>query len=342
MALNMNLHPDCPVPKELISQIHLLDECNLSCKHCYVGDSRFVPRGRLSTGELKRRIKMMVDFGSKVGFEEHTMNISGGEPTLRKDLFELISFIKSEGAYPYLLTNGLKLSEDYTSKLVESGCGGVQISLEGIQSENDLLRGKGSYNKAVKGLKAAKDMGLSVTVGVTISKGNVETIFDLFEELDGGVNKFHVRELTPIGAGSLLSSPTSNERKIFYKGVYDWEGSTRIFIEDPPYCTIASDLPDKRAGCAACICLFCVDVDGSVYPCRKAPIKLGHVDDLEAAWNSEIAIRIRSRDYNGQCGSCKIKWSCGGCRGFVLASKGDVLGSDDRCFIKVTSPLTQF
>ncbi|MDY6966331.1 MAG: radical SAM protein [Halobacteriota archaeon] len=333
MALKMDLHPDCPKPKELISQIHLLDNCNLSCKHCYVGDSRFKPRNRPSTEELKRRIKLMVDFSNELGFEEHTMNISGGEPTLRKDLFDLVYFIKSEGAYPHLLTNGLKLSKEYTSKLVESGCGGLQISLEGTKTENDLLRGEGSYGKAVKGLKNARELGLRVTVGVTISNGNVETIFDLFEELDGKVNKFHVRELTPIGAGSLLISPSSKQRKVFYEKVYDWEGSTRIFIEDPPYCTIASDLPDERAGCAACICLFCVDVDGSVYPCRKAPVKIGHVDDLEAAWNSKTAVRIRNRDYNGRCGSCEIKWSCGGCRGFASATTGDILGSDDRCFL---------
>ena len=333
MALKMKLHPDCPVPKELISQIHLLDDCNLSCKHCYVGNSRFKPRERPSTEELKRRMKRMIDFSNDIGFEEHTMNISGGEPTLRKDLFDLISFINSEGVYPYLLTNGLKLSEEYTSKLVEVGCGGLQISLEGTKTENDLLRGNGSFDKAVRGIIIAKEMGLSVTVGVTISKENVERVHDLFEELDGSVNKFHVRELTQIGAGSLLNSPTSADRKTFYKKVYDWEGETRIFIEDPPYCTIAPDLPGKRAGCAACICLFCVDVDGSVYPCRKAPVKIGHVDDLEAAWNSETAIRIRNRDYNGRCGSCEIKWSCGGCRGYASASKGDVLGSDDRCFL---------
>lgn len=125
---------------------------------------------------------------------------------------------------------------------------------------------------------------------------------------------------------------SEDERRQFYSFAHKWSGKTKLFIEDPPYCTISEDLVDERAGCVAFICLFCVDVDGSVYPCRKAPSKMGTVYNLKKAWNSELAKKLRRRDFKCKCGSCEIKWSCGGCRGYALQSTGNILDSDSRCF----------
>jgi radical SAM protein with 4Fe4S-binding SPASM domain len=325
------MEQEIPVPTELISQIHLLDQCNLRCTHCYVGDDRFKPREKPDLKTIKKRVRAISDFSKDLGFKDHTMNISGGEPTLRDDLLEIISYIKENDATPMLLTNGMLLTEEYVKKVKDAGCNHMQISIEGLEEYNNQIRGKDTYKKAIKAVENAKAASLKVIIGTTLSAGNIDHIKDFFKKLDGFADKFHVREVTGIGAGADLDLLTPEERKDFYEFAYNWEGVTRLFIEDPPYCTIADDLVDKRAGCAAFICLLCVDVDGSVYPCRKAPVKMGHVDDLEAAWNSPDATRLRNRDFDGKCGNCDIKWSCGGCRGNA-AAKGSVLGSDDRCF----------
>lgn len=324
------MEEEIPVPTELISQIHLLDQCNLRCTHCYVGDTRFTPRQMPPLDTIKSRVKAISDFSKGQGFKDHTMNISGGEPTLREDLLEIISYIKENGAVPMLLTNGMVFTEGFAQKVKEAGCNNLQVSIEGLGDYNDSIRGEGTYEKAVQAVKNAKAAGLNAVIGTTLSRGNIGNIKEFFRTLDGLADKFHVREVTGIGAGADLDLLTLEDRKEFYEFAYNWDGQTRIFVEDPPYCTIADDLPDKRAGCAAFICLLCVDVDGSVYPCRKAPVKMGHVDDLEDAWNSETAKRLRTRDFNGKCGTCDIKWSCGGCRGNAAAA-GDILGSDDRC-----------
>lgn len=325
------MEQDIPVPTELISQIHVLDQCNLRCTHCYVGDDRFKPRKKPDLGTIKKRIKAISDFSKARGFKDHTMNVSGGEPTLRKDILDIIGYIKENDAVPMLLTNGMLLTEDFARKIKDAGCNHVQISIEGLGEYNDSIRGDHTFEKAVKAVENAGAVGLKVVVGTTLSRGNIGHIKDFFKTLDDKVDKFHVREVTGIGAGKDLKLLTPDERRDFYEFAYNWDGKTRLFIEDPPYCTIAEDLVEKRAGCAAFICLLCVDVDGSIYPCRKAPIKMGHIDDLESAWNSPTAIRLRNRDFDGKCGSCDIKWSCGGCRGYA-ASKGNLLGSDDRCF----------
>jgi radical SAM protein with 4Fe4S-binding SPASM domain len=322
---------EIPIPTELISQIHLLDQCNLRCTHCYVGDSRFKPREMPSLETIKKRIKTICDFSRGQGFKDHTMNISGGEPTLREDLLEIISCIRENGAVPMLLTNGMRMTEGFARKVKEAGCNHLQVSIEGLGEYNDSIRGEGTYEKALQAVRNARAAGLTVVIGTTLSGGNIGHIKEFFHRLDGEADKFHVREVTGIGAGADLDLLSREERRDFYEFAYNWKGKTRLFVEDPPYCSIAEDLVDKRAGCAAFICLLCVDVDGSVYPCRKAPVKMGHIDDLEAAWNSPTAIRLRNRDFEGKCGTCDIKWSCGGCRGNA-AAKGDILGSDDRCF----------
>lgn len=331
MPPELDFHPDCAVPDTLVSQIHLLDECNLRCKHCYVGEKRFEPRKKPSTNELKKRITLMTDFGKKMGFKEHTMNISGGEPTLRGDLTEIMQHIVDEGASPLLITNGLNLTPELAREIKQMGAGSVSISIEGTREYNDSLRGRGTFEKIIEAVNNAKDAGLRVILGITISKANVGNVKRLFEMLDGKVDKFHIREVTAIGAGQDLQNLSRKERREFYEFAHNWKGKTTLFIEDPPYCTISPDLPEERAGCAAFICLFCVDVNGSVYPCRKIPHKMGTVYNLDGAWNSELAKKLRNRDFNGKCGSCNIKWSCGGCRGYASATTGDMLGSDDRC-----------
>lgn len=325
------MEQEIPIPTELISQIHLLDQCILRCTHCYVGDTRFKPRKKPDLNTLKDRIKKICDFSKQLGFKDHTMNISGGEPTIREDLLEIISYIKENDAIPMLLTNGQLLTEEFAERIKDAGCEHIQISIEGLGEYNDSIRGKGTYEKAIKAAEIARKAGFKVVIGTTLSGGNIDHIQEFFNSLDGQVDKFHVREVTGIGAGKDLELLTPEQRKDFYRFAHDWKGKTRLFIEDPPYCSISDDLVDKRAGCGAFICLLCVDVDGSVYPCRKAPVKMGHVDDLESAWNSPIAIRLRNRDFDGKCGTCDIRWSCGGCRGNA-AARGNLLGSDNRCF----------
>lgn len=325
------MEQDIPVPTELISQIHLLDHCNLRCSHCYVGDRRYEPRRMPSLKTVKERVRTTCDFSRGQGFKEHTMNISGGEPTLREDLLEIIAYIKENGAVPMLLTNGMLLSEGYARKVKLAGCTHLQVSIEGLREYNDSIRGEGTYEKALQAVDNARDGGMKVVIGTTLSRGNVGHVKEFFGALDGRADKFHVREVTGIGAGRDMELLSPELRRELYEFANRWKGETRLFIEDPPYCSISSDLVEKRAWCAAFICLLCVDVDGSVYPCRKAPVKMGHIDELEKVWNSPTAKRLRSRDFDGRCGSCELKWSCGGCRGYA-AAKGNILGSDERCF----------
>ncbi len=319
---------------KLITQIHILDGCNLRCKHCYVGDRRFKPGPPLSLEEVVKRVQILKEFQEKHGFKGHTMNISGGEPTIHPDLLEIMREIRKRDITPFLLTNGMNMTRKFAQQIKDAGCNLVQISLEGTESSNDEIRGKGVFQKALESIKLLKELDFRVVIGITISKMNIDQLEELWKLLDGKVNKFHMREVTPIGAAEGFNKIGIEERWNLYKKINSWSGKTRVFLEDPPFCTIDPEQVEKRAGCAAMICLMCIDTDGSVYPCRKAPYKMGSIEDIETAWNNPIAKKMRVREFEGPCGTCNIKGSCGGCRGYAYAL-GNILGSDDRCFLQI-------
>jgi len=339
----MSTQPDAwpseiPEPTTMVTQIHLLDECNLRCAHCYVGDVRFEPRPQPNTETLKAWIRRIINFSNQLGFKKHIMNISGGEPTLRQDLPEIIREIRNCGAEPLLLTNGLLFDRDLARKVWRAGCKALQISLEGPEEINDSIRGKGTFRRVMKAIELAKELGFRVSVSVTVSKANFRDLRKLLKRLDGRVDKFNLGELIELGAGAGMEPITAEERLELYRFAKDWQGKSELFVEDPPFCSISPELMEQRAGCGAFICLLCVDVDGSIYPCRRVPVKMGTIDDLETAWFSEAGKRLRRRNFNGKCGTCPIKWSCGGCRGFAPA-RGNLFGSDTRCFINSSTKL---
>ena len=102
-------------------------------------------------------------------------------------------------------------------------------------------------------------------------------------------------------------------------------------LEDPIHCSVDPHYAEERRGCVAGRNHFCVDVDGSVFPCRPLAYRVGHVNYLRAAWYSPEMVRIRNRDFGGQCGRCELKMNCGGCRVHALLN-GDLFGEDTRCF----------
>ncbi|GAB4307544.1 MAG: heme b synthase [Promethearchaeota archaeon] len=325
---------DIPNASRLITQLHLLDSCNLRCAHCYVGDARFKPRPPLTLEEAKRRVDLLKAFQETRGFPQHTMNLSGGEPTTHARLLDVVRHVVARDVKPLLLSNGLALTGQFAAKVRDAGCTQVQVSLEGTRRANDAIRGPGVYDAALRAVDALQHAGIVVVVGVTISRLNLGELPDLWTALDGKVDRFHMREVTPIGAATGFEPLNAPERWALYRAIRRWDGETRLFLEDPPYCTCDPSLVERRAGCAAATCLLCVDTDGTVFPCRKAPFALGTIDDLEAAWNHPAAARMRQRSYDGPCGSCPVKGACGGCRGYAMAVTGNVLGSDDRCFLQ--------
>jgi len=153
--------------------------CNLNCIHCYSNSGAQKNSGELTTQEAKRFIDNLAEFNVPV------LLFSGGEPLLRPDLPELVSYAGNKGIRPTISTNGTLLDRDFTVTLKNIGTGYVGISLDGIGENNDRFRGrKGAFAAALKGIRNCIATGQRVGLRFTINRHNyrdLNTIFDLIE-----------------------------------------------------------------------------------------------------------------------------------------------------------------
>ncbi len=324
------------VPDYFSVQMHLLHACNLTCAHCY--DSAHPSLVMPPTAEILRRIDNIYALGHQLGVVPD-IHLSGGEPTLRRDLVQLVAHIvQTHEGDALLFTNGTRLSRALAQQLWDAGLRFVQISLEGPQPQNDAVRGDGAFAKALATLHMLAELGFRLTVSITVTARNFPSLFDFVASLDALALHFHIREVFAVGAGADLQAITPQQRRQLADWAIAWQGQSTVGVEDPVHCSAAPAYARTQAGCVAGRNHFCVDVDGAVYPCRPLGYRVGHIDDLPAMWHGDVMTRLRHRQLNGQCGQCQLRHNCGGCRVHALAA-GDLFGADTRCFAAETGQL---
>ena len=340
-------------PFEFFIQWHLTEACNLRCKHCYQG-ARSAEEMPLS--EIKKTVSeisdMITDWSEAYGVTfSRSMNITGGEPFLRRDLFDILREIKNKGFEIFLLTNGTLVDRVRAQTLADLGVSGVQVSMEGSEEVHDAIRGKGSYDAAVAGIEWLVDCGLDVTLNVTVSDLNAEQVRKVVTfGSHAGVRQVGFSRLVPAGQGAALLSemlPKARLREL-YGELFSLElNSLKIVTGDP----VAAQMKIKwkgdagntaMSGCSAGVAGLTILPSGDVMPCRRLPLTLGNVrkDSLREIWATSPvleALRDRSR-YKGKCGTCD-RWAlCRGCRAIAYAwsrSRGeeDFLAEDPQCFL---------
>jgi radical SAM protein with 4Fe4S-binding SPASM domain len=296
---------------------------------------------------------MIDDWSEAYGVEfSRSMNITGGEPFLRRDCFDILGEIKKKGFEVSLLTNGTLVTRERAQRLADLGVDAVQVSMEGAEDVHDAIRGKGSYDAAVAGVEWLVDCGLAVTLNVTVSDLNAEQVKKVVAfGSHAGVKRIGFSRLVPAGKGrALLSQMLTQERlRELYGSLFSLELKSLEIVTGDPVATqmkIKSngDAGDTAmSGCSAGVAGLTILPNGNVTPCRRLPLSLGNVrkDSLREIWAASPvleALRDRSR-YKGKCGACSRWAACRGCRAIAYAwsrSRGedDFLAEDPQCFIQ--------
>lgn len=336
---------------EFFIQWHLTERCNLKCTHCYQSGGR----NEELTAEEINAVVTEVEETLKAWSEAFditfspSFNITGGEPILRTDIFEIIEMIGARGFDTYLLSNGTLISKEKAAALAHLGLKGVQVSMEGLEKVHDSIRGKGSFAAAVEGIANLLNAGMSVTVNATLSEvnvGDLPGLVDLAKSL--GVQRLGFSRLVPSGRGlGLLDKMIGSEkvRKIYEEIFSIKTEGLEIVTGDP----VASQMrcpagggAVATSGCAAGISGLTFLPDGTIVPCRRLFVPIGNIrtDRIREVWaSSPVLEALRDkRRYKGRCGRCS-RWSgCRGCRAIAYAYslvKGDAdfLADDPQCFI---------
>jgi len=312
--------------------------CNLACVHCLSSSGRRDPR-ELDTAACKAVIdeleRMQVFY----------VNIGGGEPTVRRDFWELVEYATAHHVGVKFSTNGSRITEGRAVWLARSDYVDVQISLDGATAEvNDRVRGRGSFDTAITALERLNRAGFAQPkLSVVVTRENMAQL-DQFEQIAARYGaQLRITRLRPSGRGAdvwdELHPTAEQQRELYY-----WlsaRGDTVLtgdsFFHLAP---LGNPLPGLNlCGAGRVVCL--IDPVGDVYACPFAihdAFLAGNV--LEAGgfagvWrDSELFRSLREPDNAGACTSCGHYDSCrGGCMAAKFFTGLPLDGPDPECVL---------
>jgi radical SAM protein with 4Fe4S-binding SPASM domain len=290
--------------------------CNNDCAHCYNARPRDWPE--LSTAEWKAILDLLWEVGIP-----HIV-FTGGEPTLREDLPELVSHAEKNGQITGLNTNARRLSDqDYLRGLVEAGLDHVQITLESHDPViHDRMVGcRGAWKQTVAGLQNALDTPLFVMTNTTLLQENSPFIGKTLDFLaEAGVPTLGLNALIYSGRGRSVGTGLSEralppllelarQKTAEHEQRLIWYTPTQYCHFDP----MQLELGVK--GCTAALYNMCIEPDGQVIPCQSYYQVLGNPlkDSWSSIWNHELAVSLRERRYApAKCNGCSLFAECGG------------------------------
>jgi radical SAM protein with 4Fe4S-binding SPASM domain len=308
---------DLPV----LSEIALTYGCNNKCVFCYASSpERVDDTYHMSTDEVKRILKI-IRYDAKVP----TVSFTGGEPTLRKDLPELISYAKSIDLRVNLISNGVLLSNKGLSQhLVDAGLDSAQISLESsIDEIHDKVVGvKGAFKKSVTGFRNLKELGIHCHINTTICKDNIDTITELPRFAHDELGLEYQSMNMVIRTGHTYDHPDEIGYKeiaeilpILHRSAID-AGIKLVWYSPIPYCifnTIAEGI--GGTSCAACDGLLSVAPNGDVLPCSSFSDGIGNLltESFDNIWWNRRALYFRHKEFLPPvCSTCEHAKVCQG------------------------------
>jgi len=281
-------------------------KCQCKCVHCSAGKHYKEGEKELSTKEAKKLIKDSQDLGISI------IAFTGGEPLLRKDLFELIAYVDQKKSVPLLFTNGQFLTEENAEKLAEAGLYSLFVSIDSPNAEeHDKLRGMpGLFDSALEGIKRMKSKGVFVGLSSYATRSateqkNYQKIHKLAYDL--GLDNVMLFDGVPTGnilkdTSEILTHKQREEIRKFSSKIFKynikpplssqaWQNSVEGFV--------------GGIGCLAANIQYYVSAYGDVTPCDFTPLAFGNIrkEPLKKIWKR----MINHPAYNHRSSFCRMQ-----------------------------------
>ena len=320
-------------------------KCNLRCRHC-----RGIPQGELSTERAKKLIDEIAEL--KPGW----VIIEGGEPILRKDIFELLGLMQQKQFEVHLITNGMLLSPQIITTLKQLAVK-VMISIDGATAATyEVIREGANFKKVVQAARDCSREGILEAINFTVLKTNYTEIPGIFELAASiGAQKVTIIGLKPCqDYPAELLAPQEYGEAIELACLAAQKTGVEFFFDEPFFWAtvrergIAAQMPAMSAGIlvpSTTACIFgeylFIEPNGKVKPCSFAPLVLGNVSEksLGEIWREALSSPFLrqlkdSKTRTGYCQSCEYLEDCKGCRSRTFVLTGDWFASDPVCPLK--------
>ena len=336
--------------------------CALACKHCRANAITKRNPHELSFDDGCRIMDQVREFGSPI------FVLTGGDPLLRPDFYDLVRYGTSLGLRVSSSPSGTKLvTAEAMRKGAAAGLKRVQFSLDGATPEthDGFRQVRGSFQWTMDGLRHALDAGIEVQVGTTLSRYSIDELEQIAAIVeDVGASLWSVFFLVPVGRGqqSDMVTPEEGERVVrwlfelsdhvpyaiktteapFFRRVAAQSSGAQLPVAPASVSHRASPAPGMLMpgriasfGVNDAKGFMFIDHVGQVYPSGFLPVSAGSVHEHSLAWlykESPLFQQLRDPDLlEGKCGVCEFRRSCGGSRARAYALTGNYLASDPYC-----------
>ncbi|NLD68345.1 MAG: heme d1 biosynthesis radical SAM protein NirJ, partial [Limnobacter sp.] len=343
---------------------NLIRRCNLTCKHCYSISADTDFPGELSTAEVFR---VMDDLEAA---RVPVLILSGGEPLMRPDIFEIAGRAKARGFYVGLSSNGTLIDETNIDAIVDTGFDYVGVSLDGIAQTHDLFRRKkGAFDASMAGIRLCQQRGIKVGVRYTMTEHNAHDLPALLQLVeDEGIDKFYFSHLNYAGRGNKHRASDARHRttreamellfetclklhrrgieKEFVTGNNDADGVFMLHWVRRRFPDRAEHIEGKLrqwGGNASGVNVANIDNLGIVHPDTMWwHVPIGNVRErpFGEIWNDlsnplMAGLKQHPRQVGGRCGACRYLSICNG-NSRVRAQQvtGDTWAEDPACYLE--------
>ena len=319
---------------------NLTKKCNLACPHCYM-DAGQGAEDELTTEECLDLVAEMKALGTEM------LILTGGEPLLRRDIYDIARTASDLGLWVVMGTNGVLVNDHVAAKMKECGVKGVGISIDSVDADrhNAFRGGPDAWKYSVRALEVCRRHGLEVLVQSTVMKDNLHEVDDLMAfARDKGAWSFNLYYLVETGRGKGMAeqelSPAETDASLRHL-VDAQAGYAPMLVRAkcaPQFKQLAFEMGRggmESGGCMAGTEYCRITPEGNVTPCPYMDLVAGNVrqEGFSAVWNdSPIFADLRDASrLKGKCGSCEFSELCGGCRCRAYAGTGDHLAADPAC-----------
>lgn len=348
--------------KPMFAWFSLTEDCNLACRFCFADaqlcskknkSAQKKPDKNLSTEQIFK----ILDNVSKAGTT--AIQFAGGEPLLRPDLTDIVSYAAKKNIYVALNTNGTLIDEQSVSSLIRAGLSQVKVSIDGLKTNHEWNRGKNTFDKAVNALRLFRNHGLgSVYLIMTLSSVNFDDLVPLLNLTKELRVQFIMVEFLPVGHSigkhkwSLSTEQRREAQHILYEEqkkrgldkiqfenryIISEQELTKKMLADPER---PSDFFNFGVGCISGIYSYMITSEGRVATGCLIHQEIENSNLLKRSltkiWTEgELFKKLRNREnLQGKCGKCVYRYVCGGCRRSAFIQTGDFMQSDPNCWVR--------
>ena len=319
----------------------ITNRCNLNCLHC---------RG-MAKEELDSRTVLRVAEEIPL-LKPRWVIIEGGEPLLRRELFEILKIIRRSNIKIYLISNGMLFDEDLGRKFAELDVN-LMISIDGADKESyEKIRKGARFEKLKESVAIATKYNILDSCPVTIGKYNYQQIRKLFEfTKEIGYKKITFLGLKPCKDYEKYVLNGEEYEEFFFSVIkYQKDYQMDVYVDEPFFKPFLKEhninySPNSENGIIVpdvSRCIFgdymFIETNGDIKPCTFAPVVMDNVNEkpLGEIWNdmqnSELIKEIRDFSTRGNpCKECKYLYECGGCRSRTFGLTKNWTASDPCC-----------